>query len=83
MCRNSGKRLVTGIAIFGLLLSVAAMARADTLTLNLLSPVYGGSGSTISISGTITAPGSNTSVIFLNGDSLVLQGRSLSMTPHS
>ncbi len=49
--------------------TAAAVARADTLTLNLGNPVQTGSaGSTLTFSGTASTPASNRATEYLNGD---------------
>ena len=56
------------------ILLLSSVARADTLNLTLLSPVFGAPGSTISVTGTIAAPSSNNGTVYLNSDSLSLAG---------
>jgi hypothetical protein len=54
-----------------LLLSLPASA--DTISLNLSSPVQSGApGSTLSFTATVSAPGTNVGTVFLNGDSFNL-----------
>ena len=56
-----------------MLLSVSDV-RADALNLTLATPLSGIVGNTLSFSGTIVAPISNTGAVFLNADSLNLSG---------
>jgi hypothetical protein len=57
------------IAIFAVLVIVSIPANADTLNFTLNAPVQTGlPGSTLSFSGTLATPSSNTGAIFLNGD---------------
>jgi hypothetical protein len=62
----------TAFSISMLVLGAALLARpasADTITLNLATPVQTGvAGSTLSFDATVTAPGNNGGTIYLNGD---------------
>ena len=49
---------------------LTAPAFADTISLNLASPVQSGvGGATLSFNATVSAPATNSGTIFLNGDS--------------
>ena len=84
ICRNGfakgedmNRMIVFNLKLTALLIGAlvsASVAYADSLELTLLSPVLGGAGSMIPVTGTITAPGSNSGSVFLNGDSLNLSG---------
>jgi hypothetical protein len=56
------------------LLLSAQIARADSLSLTVVTPVFGNPGDIVSFAGTIVAPGANAGVVYLNSDALNLVG---------
>jgi len=68
------KLLLTLMLLTTAMLLSVSDARADALNLSLVSPMSGVPGNILSFTGTITAPNSNSGVVYLNGDSLSLGG---------
>lgn len=74
MMNRKASFALTLIALGAVLLMSSAVARADSLNLSLLSPVTGYPGNTLSVTGTIVAPTTNSGVVYLNSDALTLSG---------